>query len=197
MHDTALCWGIPNITQLTRAVIGKSMYLTIQKNEAPDVIHGMLLKFHPAGIIKQPQNISMELRSWRKWPQQIARVLNQLHQRGLVHMDIKPPNIVLDSEGNAVLIDLGGHEVTHEWFAPELRDVEDIVGCPFKAKVLGELWTLGRLFADLVEYYTDGDLPLSCLAKQLMHDDPTLRPSLHDVIQQLDAEELMPVEAEH
>jgi HD superfamily phosphohydrolase len=43
-----------------------------------------------------------------RWLQQISDVITYLHQRGILHMDIKPKNIMIESEtGNAVLIDLG------------------------------------------------------------------------------------------
>jgi len=37
----------------------------------------------------------------------IAKGLDALHQRGLLHRDVKPGNILIDSEGNARLADLG------------------------------------------------------------------------------------------
>lgn len=38
---------------------------------------------------------------------QIADALQHLHERGFVHRDVKPGNIMLDSDGRAYLIDLG------------------------------------------------------------------------------------------
>lgn len=43
---------------------------------------------------------------------QLAQALRQLRQKGIVHQDIKPDNILIDSEGNAKLTDLGFARVT-------------------------------------------------------------------------------------
>jgi serine/threonine-protein kinase 11 len=66
---------------------------------------------------------------------QIARALYSIHSAGFVHQDIKPSNIVLTSEGRAVLSDFGiGHSFTSAamvvgspaYQAPEaLDDAED------------------------------------------------------------------------
>lgn len=35
------------------------------------------------------------------------RALLDLHQRGLVHQDVSPDNVIINAEGNGVLIDFG------------------------------------------------------------------------------------------
>lgn len=57
-----------------------------------------LLKLHPNGI-GEPLAL--------KYIRQVASALEQVHAMKMNHLDIKPANILLDSQGNAVLIDFG------------------------------------------------------------------------------------------
>lgn len=194
MQTSLLLRDIPNIGQIVGVTVGKSIYLTTKDCGAPDMIHGMLFKYYPGGTIKQSRRRNQEPESWRKWPLQIARALREIHKRELVHMDLKPSNIVLDAEDNTVIIDFGGQQVTYDWLAPELREKEDVFMCCLEQKMRGELWTLGKLFSDLVINHqnhtgTLGINRLSYLATQLMHDDPMSRISLDRVISELERRE--------
>jgi serine/threonine protein kinase len=62
---------------------------------------------------------------------QILRTLNRLHERGIVHADLKPSNVVRASHGSAVILDLGA-AVTADGGREEPRDAlpSERVGTP-------------------------------------------------------------------
>jgi HD superfamily phosphohydrolase len=69
-------------------------------------LHDELSK--PAKRLKDENKNENSLQLLLKWLQQISDVMTYLHERGILHMDIKPENIMIESESeNAVLIDLG------------------------------------------------------------------------------------------
>ncbi len=43
----------------------------------------------------------------RRWIRQVAGALEFAHQRGVIHRDVKPSNILIDKSGNAFLMDFG------------------------------------------------------------------------------------------
>lgn len=113
---------------------------------------------------------------------QVAEALDYAHGQGIFHRDIKPPNIILTSEGQVKITDFGIAHI-EDPNAPHHTQVGDILGTPFymsPEQVSGQpvdgrsdLFSLGVI---LYELYT-GKKPftgsnISAIFNSIMQDSP-------------------------
>ncbi|KAJ3406104.1 hypothetical protein HDV05_006176 [Chytridiales sp. JEL 0842] len=92
----------------------------------------------------------------RKIFAQVALTMEYLHNRGIVHRDIKDENIVIDSNYNIKLIDFGSSGIasTSQWFTTfngtaHFASPEVAMGEPYRGPE-AEMWALGCLLFTLV-----------------------------------------------
>ncbi|KAF3483914.1 protein kinase domain-containing protein [Arthroderma uncinatum] len=180
---------VPNIVQLVAVVVSRNPYLTTTPVNDKPVMRGILLEYYSGGtlelILKESDGKNLP---WRRWALQIADGLNQLHLRGITHMDLKPSNIMIDNEGNAVLIDISGiGGVTHEWLAPELQDILDPLSLPFGTRQRNGIWAYGKHIQEMAAL--SGNIEerelLEGVAYASAIDNPALRLNLPYIITSL------------
>jgi serine/threonine protein kinase len=129
---------------------------------------------------------------------QVGRALGQAHARGLIHRDVKPENILLDSDGQAKLTDLGlvknlemdlgltrlrAGMGTLNFMAPEQFD--DAKHATARCDVYSLAATL--YFAVTGELPFTGRSDLQILKKKLLRDVPAprrLAPGLSEAVEQ-------------
>src|SRR5947209_12931017 len=100
---------------------------------------------------------------------QICRALEAAHTEGVIHRDLKPQNIMLDSNGRAYVMDFG---IARSAYLPGMTQTGALVGTPeymspeqAKGEKLGEpsdLFSLGVILYELVigqsPYYSEPPL---------------------------------------
>ncbi len=75
------------------------LYMAMQFVEGED-LEVLLIRYRDQGIFLEPEKIL-------QITQDIGSALDYAHQRGVIHRDLKPPNILLNKSGRAILSDFG------------------------------------------------------------------------------------------
>lgn len=117
-----------------------------------------------------------------------------MHEAQMAHNNIKLSNIVFDSRGDAVLIDISGvGGYTWEWLAPEMQeelqnqDDANPYDMPLRAQILYDVWAYKRVLSIIAEHIDNHRFSqkLRDIAHDLMKEEPDARPSLNNVIESL------------
>ena len=152
-------------------------------------VSGILLEYYSGGSLQCVLNEQRVRESgWERWAIQIGNALGIIYRAKKTHMDLKPSNVVLDDDGNAVLIDISGlGGVTHGWRAPEIRDEISPFDLPFQTRRLNDIWAHGKLLTDIVSNAWDSPFvgALKWVADHLTEENVHSRWSLSEGISQL------------
>ncbi|KAJ5742597.1 uncharacterized protein N7511_011329 [Penicillium nucicola] len=191
--------GVPNIAQLVGLVVSENPYKTCLSTDMAAVITGFLLEYYPGGSLEQIledefQHDDLPI----QWALQIGTAIELLHKAGRTHLDIKPSNIVLDVNKNAVLIDVSGTGgYMWEWLSPEMQNLlqqnSETSPCdmPFETRVATDCWAYGRLLSAIAEKCATAGIgkKLRFIADGLTKVAPESRPSMCDALKQLNEKE--------
>lgn len=127
---------------------------------------------------------------------QLFEAVNFMHQHGVAHLDLKPPNILLPTDGGRLsIIDFNrsvrvkGTETmfrgivgTTGYLAPEVE-----VGQGLYSAIRADLWSCGKTLEELCSLCSpsrDRNVLLE-IARELMNEDPKQRPMMSDVLGRL------------
>jgi serine/threonine protein kinase len=178
----------PNIVQVydfEYDVESESYYMVME------LIDGQTLKDRLTAMGKELLPVSETLRIMREATEALAYA----HARGMIHRDVKPANLMLDSDGRVVLTDFGiakivtgiqftasgGMVGTPAYMAPEqgLGDAGD---------ERSDLYSLGVILFQLVagKLPYDADTPLAVILKHLNEPVPNVREFNPDVLPEIE-----------
>ena len=140
------------IVQLESVVVSANPYHTGKPEDSHPTFRGFLLEYHPGGTLEDALGTNRVRFGLRKWPIQIARGIEQLHRLSIAHMDLKPSNIVLSINDDAIIIDISGVGVTRAWLAPWMHEVDDPFSLPWDARRRNDIWAYGTLLSMMVQF---------------------------------------------
>lgn len=88
----------------------------------------LVMEYCPGGNLRNKLKSKHPLNQIVNWLKQLTSVLHFVHQHGIVHHDIKPENILFDSDNTIKLGDFGVYNTnsgTWPYMPPELMDTKD------------------------------------------------------------------------
>ena len=129
---------------------------------AMELVRGAPLnEFLRSGEVSRPKRLELFRR--------ICSAINYAHQRGVIHRDLKPTNILIDAEGNPKILDFGLARITDPDGAIKTETLqvgrimgtlpymspEEARGNPDEIDVRSDLYSLGVVFYEMLT----GELP--------------------------------------
>jgi DNA-binding response OmpR family regulator/aminoglycoside phosphotransferase len=148
----------------------------------------LAMEYLPEGDLKSRMQQGLTERQALRYVEQIAAALQVVHAAGLVHRDLKPPNIMLRDNGDVALIDFGlarsvdgGTQLTQTGVlrgSPYYMSPEQALGDPLDPR--SDFYSLGIMFYEMLtsrKPYT-GSSAMDVLQLHVNAPLPRLPPSL-------------------
>jgi len=106
-----------------------------EHEQVPFVVMGLLSGGSLEDQMKGPEGRQFALspESLTVWLREVAKALDYMHNRGIIHRDVKPANILFDETGNAYLSDFGLSKILSKEFEecdPGSTVAGGVVGTP-------------------------------------------------------------------
>jgi serine/threonine protein kinase len=176
----------PHIVRLYRyGEAGGLLYMAMQYVEGRN-LHAVLASYRKKGVRIPAEEIGRIIR-------EVCLALDYAHGKGVIHRDVKPSNIMLDEQGNAVLTDFGLALLT------EVGTRGEILGSPHhlapeqaisSANVVPQtdLYAVGVILYEMVtgELPFDAKDPLDVVMKHISEPPPSpraLRPEVSPALE--------------
>ncbi len=97
-------------------------------------------------------------------------------------MDLKPTNIVLSEDFNAILIDLSGiGGTTPQWLSPEMRHQRKPLAQDIKARKQNDIWALGQILSAIAQNTCDEEHRVLSEVSRLATTEVPSRIPLRDI----------------
>jgi serine/threonine protein kinase/tetratricopeptide (TPR) repeat protein len=125
---------------------------------------------------------------------QVGRALSHAHERGIIHRDVKPGNILVDKEGHVQVMDFGlakevktRRNMTHSGVTvgtPHYMSPEQARGASQKVDYRSDVYGMGAVLYELLTGRPphDGETPVEIVLK-VIQDDPVLPRKLKPRVQ--------------
>lgn len=146
LQNLQILRGVRGIVQLVAVVTSSNPYQTFETGQSGStVVRGLLLEHYPNGTLRDALLSSDLSQPWKQWASQLASALQQMHNYGLTHMDVKPSNIVISANFETTLIDISGRAYSQEWLSPELSHQDDPLSQDISLRVQNDTWAFGKI----------------------------------------------------